>query len=233
MPISIHQLAGGKVAVAAMLALTAPACWSATVSLNGSGQLGYSYRALATAPSGYQSTQGDDYLLGVPGEYVFTGQFTQSQLSLPPLGTSSVGAYTFQDSYVFEISDTASGGVLAASLGLGTLFDVSNLQLRLYRLSGSPLLPAVGAIPPGSTMIQPWLGPPSGQTTVTAYFGSVAAGKYVLDIAGIADGSAGGSYVGQVSLQPVPVPAAFWLLCSGIGALGAAARRTRRRAVAA
>ena len=52
------------------------------------------------------------------------------------------------------------------------------------------------------------------------------AGTYVLEIRG--EGSAGSSYAGALDLTPVPLPAAFWLLGSGLlVGLGSAGRRRR------
>jgi hypothetical protein len=47
----------------------------------------------------------------------------------------------------------------------------------------------------------------------------------MLDVAGIASGTSGGSYIGSVDLQPVPLPAAIWLMLSGLGGLGALVRK--------
>lgn len=212
---------------AAVLSVVACAAPAATITLSGSGELEAGYQAIATggAPA---ITTGDTYVLAVPGQYTFDGQFLTDQSSLPALGTSSIGPYTFQDSYVFRIGQDAYGSTLTASLGLGDLYGIDNLQLRLYGLTGPALLPVIGSLAGQPVqVITPWTG---GGSLITATFNGLGAGDYVLDIAGIASGSAGGSYVGQLNLAPVPLPAGMWLLISGLGALGGA--RLRRRATA-
>ncbi len=67
---------------------------------------------------------------------------------------------------------------------------------------------------------------PSDGTAIQANFSSVQSGTYFLDVAGTADGSSGGNYIGQLNLSSVPLPAAIWLLISGPGLFGAVARRT-------
>jgi hypothetical protein len=219
--------------VAALLMLAAPVSWSATVNLNSGDEMEFTYQAVATTPGNYSLITADDYVLAVPGQYSFDGNFNASQAALPYLSSlSSVGPYTFQDSYAFVITQSATGNVLTASLQLGSAFDISNLQMRIYKVVGSPTLPVIGSL--GSLissgdveLVTGWIGPSSGQSSVVAAFNNISSGSYLLDIAGTAVGQFGGSYVGTLNLQPVPVPAAFWLLCSGLGAMGAATRHRR------
>lgn len=210
---------------AAVLPLAAGA---SQVTLNGSGQLSWTDQYLGSAsPPGYTTntgngtTTGNNYILGVPGQYTFLDQFTNSQSALPAIGTSSVGSYAFQDSYVFTLgSNFGSGEALVASLGLcptatTCTFGITNLQFRLYQATA----PAVGGLPAGTTVLTPWQGQ-AGIATVadTASFtGLLANTTYVLDIAGTATGAAGGTYVGQLNV--VPLPGAVWLMGSGLLAL--------------
>ncbi len=209
----------------AFVALLPCAAGAATVTLDGSGGMTYSYQYVA--PNSTTPAVGDNYDLAVPGQYTFTDTFTTPQSSSQNLGTSSVGAYDFQDSYQFTVGTSASGDTLLASLGLGTLYDISNLQFRLYQVAGATTQPIVGGIPAGSTLVTAWMGLAPGDNSMTAAFSGIQSGTYMLDVAGIATGTSGGSYIGSVDLQPVPVPAALWLMLSGLGGLGALARKRR------
>ena len=84
-------------------------------------------------------------------------------------------------------------------------------------------------VPAGSTMLTPWVGVAGNDngTAIQANFANAQSGTYFLDIAGTADGTSGGTYIGQLNLAPVPLPATAWLLLSGIGGLGLLSR-TRR-----
>jgi hypothetical protein len=183
-----------------------------------------------TAPSG---NFGNDYMLSVPGQYSFLDSFSSPQSNvLTVAAPSTVGSYAFQDTYKFSVSQAASGDILTVSLNLGTVsptFDISNLQFRLYEVASNAVQPGLG-IPSGSTLIKGWMGTsgPSNGTAIQANFSGIQAGTYFLDVAGTADGSLGGTYVGQLNLAPVPLPAAAWLLLSGLS--GFAAFR-RKRAV--
>jgi hypothetical protein len=210
------------VAVAALLSCGAGA---ATVTLDGTGGMTYSYQYIA--PNSTTPAVGDNYDLAVPGQYTLTDTFTTQQSSAQNLGISSVGAYDFQDSYQFTVGTSASGDTLLASLGFGTSFDIANLQFRLYEVAGAATQPIVGGIPAGSTLVSSWTGLAPGDNSMTTSFSGIQSGTYILDIAGIASGTSGGTYVGSVNLQPVPLPAALWLMLSGLGGLGAVSRRRR------
>jgi hypothetical protein len=210
-------------------AMPAPA-EAASVALSGSGAMTASDRYLGTA-SGASLTTGDVYALDVPGTYTFSGT---APLGAQTIATSSVGAYSFQDSYVFTIGQGANGDVLTASLflqgGSSPVLDISNLQFRLYQVASSSTAPLAVGLPAGSTVVTAWMGLATpGSATISATFGDIQAGTYILDVAGLPVGSAGGLYGGSVALAPIvtPLPAAFWLLCSGASLLGFAPGRRR------
>ncbi len=220
----IPRISGWVLSGAAAFAALQPCgAGAATVILDGSGAMGYSYQYVA--PDSTTPTVGDDYALAVPGQYTFTDTFTTQQSLTQNLGTSSVGPYDFQDSYSFTVGAAASGDTLLASLGLGSLYNITNLQFRLYEVASATTQPIVGGLPAGSTLISAWMGPAPGDNSVTASFTGIESGTYMLDVAGIAGGTSGGSYVGSVDLQPVPLPAALPLLLSGLGGLGLWGRR--------
>jgi hypothetical protein len=207
---------------------------AATVVLPSPGQLFWTAQFLGSSSGNTQTTPsgnfGNDYMLSVPGQYSFIDSFSSPQSNvLTGVAPSAVGSYAFQDTYKFSVNQAASGDVLTVSLNLGSAlptFDISNLQFRLYEVSSNSVQPGLG-IPPGSTPITAWMGTsgPSNGTSIQANFSGIQAGTYFLDVAGTADGSAGGTYVGQLNLAPVPLPAALPLLLSGLGLFGALRRR--------
>ncbi len=197
--------------------------------------LTFSDEYIATSASAYSSnTAGTDYSLDVPGQYSFQRAFGSTQSYT--LGTSTVGNYAFQDSYVFQVGSNASVDVLTAQLSLPGTFSVSNLQFRLYQITSGTTAPVIGGslkdsngnlIPPVVAVKSAWQGNTGVSTAlVAAYFtGLQTDGTYVLDVAGTASGSSGGLYVGSLNLQPVPLPATAWFMLSGLGGLGFMARR--------
>jgi hypothetical protein len=226
LPAAMPRIRGWALSGAvAFVALMPCGAGAATVVLDGSGSLSYSYQYVA--PNSTTPAVGDNYDLAVPGQYTFTDTFSTPQSLTQNLGTSSVGAYDFQDSYQFTVGTSASGDTLLASLGLGTLYNITNLQFRLYQVASATTQPIVGGIPAGSTPVTAWMGLVPGNNSMTASFSGIQSGTYMLDVAGIASGTSGGSYIGSVDLQPVPLPAALWLMLSGLGGLGALSRKRR------
>lgn len=212
--------------VAGLMSSTANAAF---VSEGSGSALTYSNEYVATSPTTYSSASGNDYSLAVPGQYSFTNSFGAPQTNV--LGTSSVGSYAFQDSYVFQVGAAAGGDVLTASLSLPGVFALSNVQFRLYQITLGTTTPVVGGSLAGNpsvvSVLTGWRGQ-SGvdNSTISGTFGGLqSTDTYVLDIAGTATGSSGGLYVGSLNLQPVPLPAAVWFLVSGLAGLGAMARR--------
>jgi hypothetical protein len=201
---------------------------ASTVGLDGSGQLYWTAQFEGT-PSGNSQTPasgqyGSDYALSVPGQYSFQDSFSEQQTSiLTGPGTGSpLGSYAFQDSYAFSLTQAAQGDALVVSLNLGqaasTVYNISNLQFRLYEVPTGTTQPGL-SIPAGSTIIESWTG-------TSGNFSNLQSGTYFLDIAGTADGSLGGTYVGQLNLAPVPLPGAVWLMVSGVGLFGGFFRRS-------
>jgi hypothetical protein len=206
----------------------------ASTILSGSGAMTYSYQATVANPA--ETYSGNDYSLAVPGLYTFTDTFASQAAATTPLGTSTtVGAYDFQDSYRFSITSASAGDSLVASLGYGTLFQLTNLQVRLYQVSSTPgatTAPVVGGIPTGATMTKAWNGisgvvSAPNPVAFTDTFNNLQTGTYILDVAGISSGTLGAAYVGQLNLAPVPLPAAAWLLVSGLGGVGLFTRRRK------
>jgi hypothetical protein len=229
----------GVVAPVALLAfaLAAPRADADFVAPT-SNTLSNTNQTVATGVGTSTSTSAtNDYLLAVPGSYVVTDTFSSPNPNV--LGTSSIGNYSFQDSYVFQVGAAASGDTLIASLdlpnptGASNIFALDNVQFRLYQITAGSTQPVVGAISAGTapvvSVLTGWMGISGTDTSsISAYFtGLTSSGTYVLDVAGTTSGTSGGTYVGQLQLAAVPLPAAAWLMLSGLGAIGAFARRRR------
>jgi hypothetical protein len=232
----------GSVGLLVSLAFVSSALYAAhaeasCVSLsNGPSLLGGSTLSLTCETSssgaspGLTSTQTVN-IPAVPGSYFYGNGFGGPTTPLPgsqpppsaPPGWPASG-FGFYDDWVFTISG-ASANSITSTIDLGSL-QVSDLQVRLYALGGNEL-PTLGA--PSGGVIDSWSAPISGPGLSGSYSvispTTLSAGTYVLEVRGNVTGTSGGSYSGTLNLAPVPLPAAIWLLLSGLGGLGTIARR--------
>ena len=151
--------------------------------------------------------------------------------TLPALAGSVPGApgFSFYDDYVFTVSNATVDSV-TSEINLGSL-SIGNLEERLYSVAANSTLPAING--PATGFQTNWTAPvnfsaggESGMVTVMDPT-TLAAGTYVLEIRGDVTGSSGGTYTGELNLNPVPLPAALPLLLSGLGLLGGLARKRR------
>jgi hypothetical protein len=123
---------------------------------------------------------------------------------------------TFTDNWFFGLGGTGAGGSatnIAVSVGPTYLLNISPFTVSLYSQSGGVIIPP--AIVTGTSFNLP----------------SLPSGLYDLVITGTATGTAGGQYAGAVAASAVPLPAAAWLLLSGIAGVGAMARRRKIEAI--
>lgn len=193
----------------------------------------FSANAQASMVLGYEET-GPGTVTGggfvntpaIPGSDFYGHAFSAPTATIT--GSPAPG-FGFYDDYLFSISG-ATVDSFTATLDLGKLLGISDLQVRLYSTSGNPALPVLGD--PAGTVIDAWsasfsYGPGISGTVDMLNPTTLTAGTYVLEVRGNVTGSAGGGYAGVLNLAPVPLPAALPLLLSGLSLLGAAAQRRR------
>jgi hypothetical protein len=135
---------------------------------------------------------------------------------------------TFYDDYAFTVG-ASFANALAATLDLGALLDIDNLQLRLYQ--GTLQTTTTGPISPADLVLR-WTAPVSATGTGTGEMQIIdalplAAGNYVLEVRGNITGTHGGSYAGVMNFAPIPEPGAMGMLLAGLGLLGFLGRRNR------
>jgi hypothetical protein len=134
--------------------------------------------------------------------------------------------YSFYDDYIFTVANATVDSV-TSEINLGTL-SLGSLQERLYSTAGNTTLPVLGSPAglqvPWTTAVGFTAGTETGMFTVMSPK-TLTAGTYVLEIRGEVTGASGGTYSGQLNLNPVPLPAALPLLLSGLGLLGRLARK--------
>ena len=147
-----------------------------------------------------------------------------------PISGSPLPGYGFYDDFYFSVPSGASADSITSTIDLGNLLAISGLQVRLYELAGNP--PPVLGAPGHGTLVSSWsqsVNSSSGNTGDIEVLDTTLsqAGTYVLEVRGNVTGSLGGSYSGTLNISPVPLPAALPSLLSGLGMLGARARRRR------
>jgi hypothetical protein len=178
------------------------------------------------------ASSGTINLPAVPGSYYYGNGFAGTTSPIPGSQPSSsappswpAAGFGFYDDWVFSIAEGTLNS-LTSTIDLGSL-QVSDLQVRLYSLVTNAL-PTLQA--PVGGAINAWSAPISGGPGLNGSYSvipttSLGAGTYVLEVRGNVTGGNGGSYSGTLNLAPIPLPAAAWLLLSGLAALGSLARR--------
>ncbi len=161
----------------------------------------------------------------VPGSYMYGDGFSSDQTG-HNFGSTSFGFY---DDFVFTIG-AGQADAVTSTISIGSLLGISNLQARIYNYTANGSVAPLLTTPVNGTVTDGW-------SSSTAFGGSnltvnvipltsLQAGTYSLEIRGTSDGTlAGGTYTGSLNLTAVPLPAAVWMLASGVGLFGFAARR--------
>lgn len=188
---------------------------------NASAAMSLSYEATA---SGVTGNGAGTAFTTLPASDGYTNTFGPATGSVP----GSPG-FTFGDYYVFTVAN-ATVDSLTSEINLGNL-SITDLQERVYSIPANATQPVVTGTAAGfqtdwTSPLDLTEGPESGMYTVMNPT-TLAAGTYVLEIRGDVAGSGGGTYSGELNLQPVPLPAALPLLLSGLGLLGGFARKRR------
>lgn len=154
--------------------------------------------------------------LATPGAYGYEDLSLQPQTATGGIipGSGSPGS-SFYDAFLINITSSA-GSSISSTIDLGSQYDISNFQERLYQYTGTA--PTVGL--PGGTVYDFWttslnLGTTSGAVAeLPSTF--LPAGTYVLEVRGDVTGALGGSYSGTLQLSAVPLPSGLSLLLVGL-----------------
>ncbi|MGA2188269.1 MAG: hypothetical protein ABSH33_07040 [Steroidobacteraceae bacterium] len=166
------------------------------------------------------------------GNYLFSQSFTNPSGSFAAAtGPLSNGdTFGFISSYVIDVSASTAGAYLF-SLNLDSSTGLENLSARLYEYSANGLqnltLGVTGAV--NTDLAATWTASSNGYVASSTLAPvNLAGGEYVLEVAGLEQGTTSGAYEGQLSISPVPLPHALPLLLSGCAALAGFVRLRKR-----
>jgi hypothetical protein len=167
-------------------------------------------------------------MYSVPGLYLYGDSITSphgtGQITGSDINGNSAG---FIDAYSFDIAP-ANADAVSATISDGSTISVSDLFARLYTLSSNPEGLVLGQ--PVGTVYNGIITNSDGSATVTIGQIMLPAGSYVLEVSGTVNGSFAGGYTGSLDLAPVPLPASFPLLLTGLfGFAGLFIQRSRNR----
>lgn len=164
------------------------------------------------------------YVLPVPGSYTYANSYH----SLGEEITDDLGEISppvsFYDGYQFTVTSALANSA-TITIDLGSLLGIDNLSARIFQAEGNT--PPTLRTPTDGSLIERWstpVGEGEGESVILSNV-VLNPGTYVLQIRGLVIGELGGSYSGVLNLTPVPLPAAAWLLLSGLGAIRVISRR--------
>jgi hypothetical protein len=164
--------------------------------------------------------------------YLFSQSYNNSVGSYTAGTLSNGGTFGLVASYVVALPTSTTGSYIF-SLNLTSQTGLDDLSARLYSYGpGENTTLGLTGAPPNGGVVSPWSTSVNGglvdSTAMSAT--DVTAGLYVLEVVGqLSPGATSGSYSGQLSVAPVPLPAALPFLLSGVaGILGFGRRRAAR-----
>lgn len=231
-------------AVAASLTLAAGLAHADTITpASNGGMLQLSQSFASTAPGqtpttvvgtgandGIGSVMGSNLTGNGNSTYLFNQSYSNSVGSYTAGTLSNGDTFGLVASYVVDLPTSTTGSYIF-SLNLSSSTGIDDLSARLYSYGPgvNTTLGNTGALPNGG-LVSAWSTSVNGglvdSTTMAAT--NVAAGLYVLEVVGqLSSGATSGSYSGQLSVNPVPLPAALPLLLSGIGGMFGFGRRRK------
>ncbi len=194
--------------------------------------LGYAVALAASLAAGLASAQtapvgpSDLGLLNIPFTISYGDTFTAPQTPVAP------GLYSFYDAYTFTIGGTAAYDSFTATINLGNVLNIANLQAALF--NGQALqgpgshVGYTGGSAGGVVGGMAWNSGSGGFITLSSP--NLAAGTYTLEVRGKVNGTNGGSYAGVMNLAPVPEASNVAMMLAGFGVFGTIAVRRRGRA---
>ena len=133
---------------------------------------------------------------------------------------------SFVNDYAFAIGTTGSFSSAVVSIDLFNILQVTDLSISLIQGAfwtgavPSPLSSGDRATRLANTLAFD----NTGVINITPF--TLAPGNYFLQVRGLASGSAGGSYGGNLNIAAVPEPSGMLLALAGAGFLAFALRRT-------
>jgi hypothetical protein len=243
----IRELLKLSSALTGMVCAVAPAIAATVTNVNSTITNAGTCVAVSGCPENYllTSVSGATQTVNVPppGSFGFTDSFNQAGnvstgSNFGNAATGSGAPWNFQDNILFTTNGAAVQAQAIAQLG-----NVSNLQIRIISLGdpnnggsafdvSSPS--AAAALLGGGSVVtiqNGWTNfvqAPLNIDYAATLLNPVASGSYILQIRG--EAAAGSSYAGTISFTPVPLPASWVMLMSGLGLLGLAMSMRRGRA---
>jgi hypothetical protein len=170
--------------------------------------------------------QGTAYT-NLPATDTFSNSFGCQSCLSSVLVNNNGNNFNFYDGFQFTVA-ASTIDAMSSTFSLQKLFQIDNLQMRVYSVAGNSTFPVLGPVNGlkggWSTPIDFGSGTETGEISALSDI-MLGSGTYILEVRGDVIGTAGGSYSGNINLSPVPLPAALPLLISGLGLLGGLARK--------
>lgn len=132
-----------------------------------------------------------------------------------------VGTDAFSDTYSFEVASSASFASELVSIVFGAIFSINNFDASLWE-GGVSIADDVQTTDSDGTI-----------RSQLSFSPLDSASAYELRVTGTGIGEFGGVYKGTIAVAPVPEPEIYAMMVVGMGVMGWAARRKKRKQAAA